>query len=103
MAVLGFGELVVKEVDPSHSQTKDLEEMIRAAMRAAQVAQQLLTFIRRQVNQVKPQAVHEAVAAPAPVLERVLGADKQLDIRSNRSHSRVLADPTQVDQVLINL
>jgi PAS domain S-box-containing protein len=103
MAVLGFGEFVVKELGPSHPQTKDVEEMIRAAMRAAQVAQQLLTFSRRQVNQVKPLALHESVSALAPVLERVLGADKVLEVRADRSHSRVLADPTQVDQVLINL
>ncbi|HEX3274568.1 MAG TPA: ATP-binding protein [Gemmatimonadales bacterium] len=103
MAVLGFGEFAVKELGPDHPQTKDVEEMIRAAMRAAQVAQQLLTFSRRQVNQVQPLGVHEAVIALAPVLERVLGADKVLDIRPDRSHSRVMADPTQVDQVLINL
>jgi signal transduction histidine kinase len=100
MAVLGFGEFVVKELGPGHPQTKDVEEMIRAAMRAAQVAQQLLTFSRRQVNQVKPLGVYGAVVALAPVLERILGADKELAVLPDRSRSRVMADPTQVDQVL---
>ncbi|MGH7512195.1 MAG: response regulator [Gemmatimonadales bacterium] len=103
MAVLGFGEFVVKELGPGHPQTKDVEEMIRAAMRAAQVAQQLLTFSRRQVNQVKPLGVYAAVVALSPVLERILGADKELAVLPDRSRSRVVADPTQVDQVLINL
>jgi PAS domain S-box-containing protein len=103
MAVLGFGEFVVKELGPNHSQTKDVEEMIRAAMRAAQVAQQLLTFSRRQVHQVRPLGMYEAVTALAPVLERILGADKELVVLPDRSRSRVVADPTQVDQVLINL
>jgi len=103
MAVLGFGEFVVKELGPQHPQTKDVEEMIRAAMRAAQVAQQLLTFSRRQVNQVKPLSLYGAVAALAPVLERILGADKELRLLPDRSRSAVVADPTQVDQVLINL
>ncbi|HUR93503.1 MAG TPA: PAS domain S-box protein [Gemmatimonadales bacterium] len=103
MAVLGFGEFVTKELGPAHPQAKDVEEMIRAAMRAAQVAQQLLTFSRRQVNQVRPLNVHEAVTALAPVLERLLGADKTLSVLPDRSRSQVMADPTQVDQVLINL
>jgi PAS domain S-box-containing protein len=103
MAVLGFGEFVVKELGPEHPQAKDVEEMIRAAMRAAQIAQQLLTFSRRQVNQVRPLAVHGAVTALAPVLERLLGADKTLLVLPDRSHSEIMADPTQVDQVLINL
>jgi len=103
MAVLGFGEFVVRELGPAHPQTKDVEEMIRAAMRAAQVAQQLLTFSRRQVNQVQPLSLYGAVATLAPVLERILGADKELAVLPDRSRSRVVADPTQVDQVLINL
>ena len=51
MAVLGFGDFVLKALGPGHSQASDVEEMIRGATRAAKVAQQLLTFSRRQVNQ----------------------------------------------------
>jgi two-component system, cell cycle sensor histidine kinase and response regulator CckA len=103
MAVLGFGEFVLNELGPDHPQTKDVEEMIRAATRATRIAQQLLTFSRRQVSQVRPLKVHESIAALTPVLERLLGADKTLSVRPDRSRSRVMADPTQVDQVLINL
>jgi len=103
MAVLGFGEFVLNELGPDHPQTKDVEEMIRAATRATRIAQQLLTFSRRQVSQVRPVKVHESIAALTPVLERLLGADKTLSIRPDRSRSRVMADPTQIDQVLINL
>jgi PAS domain S-box-containing protein len=103
MAVLGFGDFVVKELGTDHPQTKDVEEMIRAAMRAAQIAQQLLTFSRRQVNQARVLSVHAAVATLAPVLERILGADKTLLVQPSRSHSQIMADPTQIDQVLINL
>jgi two-component system, cell cycle sensor histidine kinase and response regulator CckA len=103
MAVLGFGDFVVKELGTDHPQTKDVEEMIRAAMRAAQIAQQLLTFSRRQVNQARRLSVHDSVATLAPVLERILGADKTLLVQPDRAHSQIMADPTQIDQVLINL
>ena len=103
MAVLGFGEFVLKELGPEHPQTRDVEVMIRAASRAAQVAQQLLTFSRRQVTQAKIMDVHGAITALVPVLERLLGADKTLVALPSQARRKVRADPTQVDQVLINL
>ncbi len=77
--------------------------MIRGATRAARVAQQLLTFSRRQVNQTRLLKLHAAIEGLSPVLERLLGADKTLVVLEPRSQRQVLADPTQVDQVLINL
>ena len=103
MAVLGFGDFVLKELGPGHPQTPDVEEMIRGATRAARVAQQLLTFSRRQVNQTRLLDLHAATEGLAPVLKRLLGADKSLVVLENGARQRVLADPTQVDQVLINL
>jgi PAS domain S-box-containing protein len=103
MAVLGFGDFVLKELGPGHPQSPDIEEMIRGATRAARVAQQLLTFSRRQVNQTRLLDLHSAAEALAPVLRRLLGADKSLVVLENGARQRVLADPTQVDQVLINL
>ena len=103
MAVLGFGDFVLKELGPGHAQAGDVEEMIRGATRASRVAQQLLTFSRRQVNQTRLMDLHSAVDALTPVLERLLGADKTLVVLERRARCQVLADPTHVDQVLINL
>jgi PAS domain S-box-containing protein len=103
MAVLGFGEFVLNALGPDHPQAGDVREMVGAATRAARVAQQLLTFSRRQVKQTQLLDVHEAVTALVPVLERLLGADKRLVVLPKRHRCRVLADPTQIDQVLINL
>ena len=103
MAVIGFGDFVLGALGPDHPQASDVQVMIRSATRAPQVAQQLLTFSRRQVKQTKPLDMHAAVLALVPVLERLLGADKRLVVQPNRAPIHVLADPTQIDQVLINL
>jgi PAS domain S-box-containing protein len=103
MAVLGFGDFVLKELGADHPQTADVQEMIRGATRASRVAQQLLTFSRRQVNQTRLLDLHAAAEGLSPVLARLLGADKTLVIMEPQSRRQVLADPTQVDQVLINL
>ena len=103
MAVLGFGDFVLSALGPAHAQAGDVREMVSAATRAARVAQQLLTFSRRQVKQTSLLDPHAAVTALVPVLERLLGADKTLVVLANRARCRVMADPTQIDQVLINL
>jgi PAS domain S-box-containing protein len=103
MAVLGFGDFVLKELGAGHPQAADVEEMIRGATRASRVAQQLLTFSRRQVNQTRLLDLHAAAEGLVPVLKRLLGADKSLIVLEQGTRHRVLADPTQVDQVLINL
>ncbi|HEY7613974.1 MAG TPA: PAS domain S-box protein [Gemmatimonadales bacterium] len=103
MAVLGFGEFVLGALGQEHPQAGDVREMVAAATRAARVAQQLLTFSRRQVKQTKLLDLYEAVTALVPVLERLLGADKSLVVLPRRARCRVLADATQIDQVLINL
>ena len=103
MAVLGFGDFVLGALGPAHAQAADVREMVSAATRAARVAQQLLTFSRRQVKQTSLLDPHAAVTALVPVLERLLGADKTLVVLPNRARCRVMADPTQIDQVLINL
>jgi signal transduction histidine kinase len=103
MAVLGFGEFVLDALGQDHAQSADVREMVSAATRAARVAQQLLTFSRRQVKQTQLLDPHATITALVPVLERLLGADKTLIVPPNRARCRVIADPTQIDQVLINL
>jgi CheY-like chemotaxis protein len=103
MAVLGFGDFALKELGPDHPQAFDVREMVRAATRASQVAQQLLTFSRRQSKQTEVLDVHAAAIALLPVLQRLLGADKTVTLQPSGARRLILADPTQVDQVLINL
>jgi PAS domain S-box-containing protein len=103
MAVLGFGDFALKELGPDHPQSFDVREMVRAATRAAQVAQQLLTFSRRQSKQTQVIDLHAAAAALVPVLQRLIGADKTVELAPTGARRLVLADATQMDQVLINL
>ena len=103
MAVLGFGEFVLGALGQEHAQAGDVREMVAAATRAARVAQQLLTFSRRQVKQTQLLDLHDALTALVPVLGRLLGADKLLVVLPKRARCKVMADPTQIDQVLINL
>ncbi len=102
-AVLGFAEFALQGVGVHHPVTADLREVLAAARRAADVAQQLLAFSRRQVAQPRVVRIDAVVEELRPTLERLVGANVQLIIRPMAEGTRVLADTGQLHQVLINL
>jgi PAS domain S-box-containing protein len=101
--VLGFCQFVLQALGPTHPQTHDLELALRAANRAASVSHQLLAFTRLQVTQPRHVLLSELTLGLAPVLRQLLGSDKTLEIVPTRSSTPVHADPTQIEQILINL
>ncbi|MEO7987248.1 MAG: ATP-binding protein, partial [Gemmatimonadales bacterium] len=102
-AVLGFGEFVLRALGPDHPQAPDQRQVLLAADRAARVTQQLLAFTRQQINQPRVIELGELADRLRPVLQQLLGSDKELEITPTRPRRRVNADPMHVEQVLINL
>jgi two-component system cell cycle sensor histidine kinase/response regulator CckA len=102
-AVVGFGELVAAALGPDHALRADVREMIKAGSRAAEVTRQLLAFSRQQVLQPVVLDVNVVVRELAPVLRQLLGSDRRLDLRLAPTRVRVIADRSQLEQVLINL
>ncbi|MEP7324812.1 MAG: ATP-binding protein [Gemmatimonadota bacterium] len=101
--VLGFGEFVLKALGPGHPQAADMRLVLNAGTRAAGVSQQLLTFTRQQVTQRQVLDLHALAGELEPVLRQLLGSDKTLTLTENRSARLINADPSQIEQVLINL
>jgi signal transduction histidine kinase/CheY-like chemotaxis protein len=101
--VLGNLELVRDTIPAGHPAHVELGEIGRAAERARMLVRQLLAFSRKQ--QLRPRPVHVAalVAASERVLDRVLGDDVELVVRAADGLPTVLADPAQLEQVLVNL
>ncbi len=102
-AVLGFGAFALKGLGPDHPQAADVQQMVRAAERSAAITQQLLAFGRRQLTHPRVLDPHAVVTELGPVLVQLLGADKALVLPPSRSRRLIRADPTQLEQVLINL
>ena len=80
-----------------------LEQIRRAADRAASLTHQLLAFSRKQVLQPKVLDLNDAVADVKKMLSRVIGEDIELVANLHPSLLAVKADPGQVEQVLMNL
>jgi two-component system, cell cycle sensor histidine kinase and response regulator CckA len=99
--IMGHGELLMATTD--ESARDGLEQIKRAAERAALLTQQLLAFSRKQVLQPKVLDLNEAVADVQKMLARVIGEDIELVASLHPSLAAVKADPGQVEQVLMNL
>jgi two-component system, cell cycle sensor histidine kinase and response regulator CckA len=101
--VLGFSEFVLRSFDPEDPRREDMEEVIRAASRAADVTRQLLAFTRQQYLQPQTIEINTVVREVERMLRRSLGEDKQLELRLSERPGLIKADRGQLEQVLINL
>ena len=101
--IMGHGELLLASAGGDDRVRNGLEQIQRAADRAASLTQQLLAFSRKQVLQPKILDLNEAVADVQKMLARVIGEDIDLIASLHPSLVPVKADPGQVEQVLMNL
>ncbi len=83
--------------------TKDLTQVLRAAERAATLTRQLLAFSRRQVLRPEILDLNRVINDCASMLRRLIGEDIALLVKEGDSLRSVLADPGQIEQVIMNL
>ncbi|HEX6534023.1 MAG TPA: ATP-binding protein [Gemmatimonadaceae bacterium] len=96
-------ELARDEVDPQHPLAADLEEIRKATARAADLTRQLLAFSRKQILAPRALDLNAVVAGLEPMLRRLIGEDIAVRTRLTPGLGPVLADPGQLEQVLVNL
>jgi signal transduction histidine kinase/CheY-like chemotaxis protein len=101
--IRGGAELLLAGLAPDDSRREDALEVLRAADRASSLTRQLLAFSRRQRPEPRPVELNEVVAALEPMLTRLLGADIAVATRLAPDAGAVLADPGQLEQVIMNL
>ena len=101
--VIGFSEFLLRSLDPSDPRRADVEEVIRAGTRAADVTRQLLAFTRQQFLRPQMVQINAVVAEMEKMLRHSLGEDKHLEFRLSDEAGQMRADRGQLEQVLINL
>jgi hypothetical protein len=101
--IMNYAEFVGDELEPDSPVRDDVEEIRRAAKRAAALTRQLLIFSRREV--VKPELLYlrDVVSELENLLRRALGERVELVTRFGGDRCAFEADPGQIEQVLVNL
>ncbi len=102
-AILGNLVLAREDVGDGHAAQESLTEINRAAIRARQLVQQILTFSRRQTQEMVRQPLTPLVEEALGLLRSLLPAGIKLVARLPGRGLPVLADATQMQQVLMNL
>lgn len=102
-AILGYAELLLTDRDEDDPDRTDLEEIQKAGQRAAALTQQLLAFSRKQVLQPKDVDLNLIVAGLQSMLARLIREDIALSCELAPARAIVRIDPTQIEQVILNL
>ena len=101
--IIGHSTMLLDDIKAVDPMGEDLRAIKAAGERGSALTLQLLAFSRQQVLAPRLLDINEVVAESEKMLRRLLGEDVELVTRNARDLSKVMADPGQIDQVLMNL
>ncbi|HEV7526142.1 MAG TPA: ATP-binding protein, partial [Acidimicrobiia bacterium] len=101
-AVMGSIELLIDDV-PSGRPMEYAHEIQHAVGRGAALVRQLLTYAQRDGAEPKIVDVNDIVSDIAQMMRRTIGTNIQLQVSTTEHACRVVADPTHIEQVILNL
>jgi two-component system, cell cycle sensor histidine kinase and response regulator CckA len=99
----GYSDFLLSELNSPNPLHHYAEEIKNAGDRAAHLTKQLLAFSRKQVIQPKAVDLNNTVRASVPMLQRLIREDIALETHLHASLGKVMADPDQIHQVIMNL
>jgi PAS domain S-box-containing protein len=103
-AIIGYAELILESVDnPTSPIFQDVEEILKAANRSAELTRQLLAFSRKQTIAPIALDVNVTIEQTLNMIRKLIGEDIDLVWLPDSSVTTILMDPSQLDQVLANL
>jgi two-component system cell cycle sensor histidine kinase/response regulator CckA len=98
--ISGFAQLALLEDNPARA---GLEQILLASERAAQLTRQLLAFSRQQTLAPRVFDLNRLISEMEQMLIRLIGANIEVSTRLGEGAMDVKADPSQVEQVVLNL
>ena len=103
VVILNHAEFALQGLREGDPLRDDMLEVKKAGERAAALTQQLLAFSRRQVLRLVPLDLNEVATEIEKMLVRILGEDIELVLVLAPDLGLTMADPSQIDQVILNL
>jgi two-component system, cell cycle sensor histidine kinase and response regulator CckA len=101
--IAGYTDLVMGTMQKTDPRMADLEEIRRATQRASLLTRQLLAFSRKQVLRPEEIDLNLVVREIAALIRRLIGEDVELEVATEPGPLPVMADRSQLEQVLMNL
>ncbi len=101
--ILGYADMALERIPEADPLYEEIQQIIHAANRSANLTRQLLTFARKQTISPKLLDLNLAIGNLLAMLKRMIGEDIELAWKPGTGLWPVMVDPSQVDQVLANL
>ncbi|MGC2671463.1 MAG: response regulator [Candidatus Acidiferrum sp.] len=102
-AILGWAEMGCEETQPENKLHNRFQKICDQSVRAGKLTSQLLAFAGGQVLQTRRINLNTLVKEEMSLLGRIIGEDIEVQVRVAPDLRVTLADPTQIEQVLMNL
>lgn len=102
-AVIGYGNLLNAEMSKDDPLRNYVKQILASSERAAKLTQALLAFSRKQIINLRAINLNEIIIALEKLLSRLIGEDIELSTVLVDEDLTVMADSTQIEQVLMNL
>jgi PAS domain S-box-containing protein len=102
-AIIGYTQLALAEVSEDTELHSDLKEVLRAGNRAKDLVRQILTFSRRHAEERVAVSVSPLVEEALKLLRSTLPSTIVIEQKIEQETGNILADPTQVHQIVMNL
>ncbi len=102
-AIIGYGHLLKNEAPLDDHMSAYVGQILSAADRAAILTNDLLTFSRKQIVNLQPVNLNKIIKDMESLLLRVIGEDIELTTILTNADLTIMADSTQIDQILMNL
>ena len=102
-AITGHCELVKMKAEPGSRTAEKMDSVITTCFRASDLIKRLLAFSRRQPTQPQVVALNEELRGTEKMLRQLVGEDIDLSFRFGPDLWPVLIDPSQLEQVVVNL
>ncbi|AFM23574.1 PAS domain S-box protein [Desulfomonile tiedjei] len=100
---LGYSELLLQEKEEGDSEYADLKKILHAAKNGAELVQSLLTFSRKVEPKFVQLSINRQITQVEKLLRRTIPRMIEIQLNLDPDVSEIDADPTQIEQVLMNL
>jgi PAS domain S-box-containing protein len=101
--ILGYSELALATPGIKKEVADQIQQVLEAGQRSAELTKQLLTFSRKQATSPVPFDINTAFEGSLKMLRKVIREDIKLEWRPCSGQTTVFLDTSQLDQILVNL
>ncbi len=101
--IMGYGEMIKDDLENSGVQTLDIDNILNACFRARELVNQILAFSRQAEQELQPVYMNHIIKEALKLLRPSIPSTIEFRKKIDASCGPVMADPTQIHQIVMNL